>query len=120
MKKSGRIKAKKRTPAETARIYGSEAHVEWMKRRPCWNCGRWAGPNRSIAIAHISNGGTGRKDDAARTIPLCETVSKKGCHDAQHAKGWSVLTSLATKEQRKAAAAITEEDWQLHLSGQTP
>lgn len=89
---------------------------EWMKLGACWHCGRRAGFYRSIVSAHIKNGGASRKADASDTVRLCETPGKNGCHDAQHQHGWSVLDSLATHDQRIAAAAETEREWQAYFT----
>ena len=74
-------KAKKRSTADFARVYGSKARVAWIAAQPCVACGR--GP---CETAHIKSGGMGRKADYTETVPLCSS-----CHRLQHAKGWGAL-----------------------------
>lgn len=74
-------KAKKRTTADFARVYGSKARVAWIAAQPCVACGK--GP---CETAHIKSGGMGRKADYTETVPLCSA-----CHRLQHAKGWGAL-----------------------------
>lgn len=76
---SGRIKAKKPSAAEQERKYGSESHRAWMKRQPCVICGRTPSD-----AAHITNGGIGRKDSWARTLPLCSDYPDQGCIKLGH------------------------------------
>lgn len=83
LKRSGRIKPKKRTPAEKDRIYGSPERIAFLQSLRC-ACGCGVTP---CEVAHVVNGGMGRKADAAGfTIPL----SPK-CHAKQHAKGWEAI-----------------------------
>lgn len=66
----GPIRAKKRTPSEFARIYGSRERVQWVKTQPCiaalWGC---VGP---MVNAHTETGGTGRKGPYQSIVPACD------------------------------------------------
>jgi len=74
-------KAKKRTPADFARVYGSLQRVAWIAAQPCVVCASSPCEN-----AHIKSGGVGRKADATQIVPLCPS-----CHRLQHQKGWKAL-----------------------------
>ncbi len=109
-KRSGRIKPKKRSVGEFARIYGSQARVRWIKAQPCYACGAVAGGDLAIVNAHTENGGTGRKAEYTTIIPLCTTIQKNGCHDWQHQYGWQMLL-LDNIDKRRAVAAKYEAAW---------
>ena len=102
MARGGRIKPKKRSASEFARIYGSVARVAWVKSLPClvasWGCG---GP---IENAHAENGGMGRKADAETVVPLCRSH-----HAVLHAVGVASFQAAhaldLTAEARRIAAA---------------
>lgn len=66
-RRSGRIRPKKRTPSEFARIYGSRARAKWVKSLPCAACAV-VGYSEN---AHTVNGGKSRKADHTTIIPLC-------------------------------------------------
>ncbi len=110
---------RKRKAKNTLRAFGPVERRKWMKTQLCVGCGRVQGFFTNIVSAHIETGGTGRKSDARLTIALCETITKTGCHDAQHLWGWSCIKKLDTPEKREAAAARTEAAWQAHLYQQT-
>jgi hypothetical protein len=77
--RGGRIAPKHRTPEEADRIYGTPEHRAWMKRQPCVICGRTPSD-----AAHLTNGGTGRKDDWERSLPLCADYPDQGCVKRGH------------------------------------
>jgi hypothetical protein len=64
--KRSAIKRKPRPKAETVRAHGEAERREWMTRQPCVICG-----DRPSVAAHLKSGGTGRKDDVERTVPMC-------------------------------------------------
>jgi hypothetical protein len=71
-----RMKHHARTAVETARTHGDAEFRAWMKRQPCVICGRTPSD-----AAHIASGGVGRKDDVARTVPLCsDAIGYVGHH----------------------------------------
>lgn len=74
-------KAKKRTAADFARVYGSLARVAWIAEQPCIACDA-----KPCENAHIRSGGTGRKSEFTQIVPLCPR-----CHRLQHEKGWKAL-----------------------------
>jgi hypothetical protein len=102
--KRSRLRPKKRSPEEYARIYGSRARVEWVKAQPCVVCGNLPSEN-----AHTVNGGLSRKGDYQTIIPLCRFD-----HRLSHGVngGWSWLG--LTPEQLKTLAEETERRWQYH------
>lgn len=68
LKRTGRIKPKKRSASEFRRIYGSRKRVEAIKAMPCTvpNC-----PGGPCHNAHTENGGMGRKAGWETIVPLC-------------------------------------------------
>lgn len=60
------IKRRPQSPEETERKYGTAERREWMTRQPCVICGA-----RPSVSAHLVTGGTGRKADASKTVPMC-------------------------------------------------
>lgn len=115
VKRGGRIKPKPRSAAEYARIYGSKERVEFVKSLPCVGCGRdWEHTRVPIDNAHIENGGTGRKADHTKIVPLCSpTAPKFSCHGRFHRHGREDLEMWAGINL-ETAAAETEAAWQAH------
>jgi hypothetical protein len=104
LKRTGRIKPKKRTASEFRRVYGSKGFQTFIRTMPCWACG-YAGPSPRV-LAHTENGGMGRKADAEKcVIALCNV-----CHTKQHQSGWSSIAMTA--ESRKRAAEQTWAAWE--------
>lgn len=66
LKRGGRIKPKKRSAEEFARIYHSEARVKFIKWLGCIVCGATPCDGH-----HTKNGGTGRKSGYETIVPLC-------------------------------------------------
>ena len=89
LKRTGRIKPKRKTAEDFGRVYGSKDRVEFVKGLACVSCGR--GPCEN---AHIRSGGMGRKADFRDIVPLCQT-----CHRLQHQRGWKALGLNASKLQ---------------------
>lgn len=114
MKKT-RLKPKKRSAAEYARIYGSKARVEFVKAMPCVGCGRdWEHTRVPIDNAHIENGGVGRKADYTKIVPLCSRAAPKfSCHGRFHRHGREDLEIWAGINL-ETAAAQTEAAWLAH------
>jgi hypothetical protein len=125
VKRGGRIKPKQRRASERKRIYGSADRIRWLKSEPCAVCGMM-GPG-FCEVAHVKNGGMGKKADARYTIPLCPPHSvwdgsataapiRKGCHRALHemgaksfeAKHGVDLLALADEYERKWQAHVAE------------
>lgn len=127
LKSSGKPKAKKRSPEEYARIYGSKERVEWVKALPCvttWRDDWWKfrGDHSNGRIlyggtgtackgkgenAHIVSGGTGRKADAELIVPACHH------HHAEMHRGVQTFETRYGVDLPKSAAQI-EERWQAH------
>lgn len=63
-----RMRPKKRSASEYARIYGSRERVERIKAMPCTVPGCVRRPSEN---AHIENGGMGRKAGWETVLPLC-------------------------------------------------
>jgi hypothetical protein len=100
--KRSRMKPRKRSAEEFARIYGSEERVEWVKAQPCVVPGC---PFRPIENAHIKNGGMGRKSDYQNIVPLCQPH-----HLLLHNTGKPSMWGI----DLEAAAAETEAKWKLY------
>jgi hypothetical protein len=103
LKRTGRIKPKKRTASEFRRVYGSKGFQTFIRTMPCWACG-YAGPSPRV-LAHTENGGMGRKADAKTCIALCNV-----CHHKQHQSGW--VSIAMTAESRTRAAEQTWAAWE--------
>ncbi len=81
-KRSGRIKPKKRSASEFARIYGSKERVAWVKSQPCVYCNALSpffgesqrGPSHN---AHTVTGGMGRKAGFETIVPLCASHHRR-------------------------------------------
>lgn len=102
LKRSGRIKPKKRTPAEKDRIYGSPERIAFLQSLRC-ACGCGVTP---CEVAHVANGGMSRKGDAeSNTIPLATK-----CHAKAHAKGWESIG--LTKYEAAIIALQVEHMWE--------
>lgn len=67
LRRTGKLKPKKRTKSERERIYGPPGYVEWCHAQPCIACGVVG----FSEVAHVGNGGMGRKSDWTDTVPLC-------------------------------------------------
>lgn len=106
--KRARIRPKKRSPSEFARIYGSKARVAWVKAQPCiaahFGCGG------AIQNAHIVTGGMGRKADARWIVPLCGFH-----HDQMHRNGARWFTAVYYTDL-PALAAETDHRWALEAA----
>lgn len=65
------LRRRPRKPSEFRRVYGGPLRVKWQKARCCDFCG--APP--PTEMAHIKNGGMGRKANACFTVSAC-----RSCH----------------------------------------
>lgn len=72
-----RIRPKKRSKAESERIYGDADRQAWTRTLSCLACQRMP-----VEIAHVVTGGMGRKASSSETVPLCTT-----CHHTLHMMG---------------------------------
>lgn len=102
-----RLKKHARPKETTLRIYGTPAHRAWMKAQPCAICGRVPSD-----AAHITNGGIGRKADAALTVPLCADVVAAG-YSGHHSEYDGGKRSFVAKYgvDMRALAAATDDAW---------
>ena len=107
-KRSGRIARKRRSPAEFRRIYGSQSRVNFVASLPCLvtTC-----PAPKCECAHIESGGTGRKADADRIVPLCPT-HHRDLH--QYGPGHFATAHRITPQMLQYAARATEIAWRAH------
>lgn len=97
-----RLKPKARSAAEFRRIYGSRARVSWVKSLHClvsW-CREQPSENH-----HIENGGTGRKADFDKIVPMCLMH-----HDQYHDIGRESFERVYHLDLR-IQAAETERLW---------
>lgn len=99
---------RKRKDREWKRAYGSEDRVRWVKQLNCLVCGAVPSEN-----AHIETGGTGRKADADRVVPLCA----KHHTDPEHGYDCNKATFEATHGlDLQAEAEKIEARWQRVLA----
>ena len=103
MKKTGRIKPRKRSASEYARIYGSKERVEWVKSSPSVASGL-----RPCVNAHTVNGGTGRKADACWIVPLTDAEHRELHRIGKESFNAQYGVDLDTCAMR------TEKLWQSH------
>lgn len=77
------IRKRRRSKADTERVYGSKAFRDYLHAHPCLWCGR-----AGVEQAHLrGNGGTGKKKDWTTTGPMCGRKTSgdgslyyPGCH----------------------------------------
>lgn len=93
-----RITPKKRSAAETQRIYGGEDRRAWIASLPC---SVPACPRTPSENAHTRTGGVGRKADADTVIPLCAVH-----HRQMHAVGQHTFARLHGLDLTRAAERI--------------
>lgn len=110
-KRSGPVKAKKRSASEFARIYGSKERVAWVKALHCFACECVSPFIGQVTAgrchnAHTETGGMGRKADANTIIPLCASHHRR--YD-EHKKPFE--TDAARDAAKKYARAVDAE-WQ--------
>ncbi len=106
-----RIKHKKRSAAEYARIYHSAERVQWVASLNCVACGL-EGYSEN---AHVAGDGIGRKSDYTKIIPLCPW-----CHRRQHDIGAGSF-AIRFGLNLRALAAATERAWQKQsIGGERP
>lgn len=108
------VKKKPRKKAETLRIYGPPGYVEWCKSQPCVACFDRSGSE----VAHIKTGGTGRKDEWTRTVPLCGPhlngwLIDPGCHRLLHHIGRYAFEDRFSIDL-DACASATHTRWLSH------
>lgn len=95
--RSGPLRPKARTRKERERVYGTEARQTWLRERGCLACGQ-----RPVELAHVENGGMGRKANADRLVPLCATH-----HRMQHALGVESFDGVFAVELR----GVSLKEW---------
>ena len=101
LKRTGRIKPKKRRSGEFYRIYGGKDRRRWVGQLPCVCCGAEGTEDRPNANHHTENGGQGRKADYHTIVSLCHT-----CHHLHHTGELG-----RSKEWWTEQARLTEEAW---------
>jgi hypothetical protein len=104
--KRSRLRPKKRSAADFARIYGSQERVRWVKSLPCCGCGRLPTDDAQTENAHTVSGGKGRKADAATIAPLCH-----GCH-MRYDRHLPPFNAEPARELVKVAAFATYAQWE--------
>lgn len=104
-KRSGRIKPKKRSAVEFARVYGSKARAAWVKSQMCFLCSDVPCEN-----AHIVTGGMGRKAEYTKIVPMC-----KPHHAMLHRMGRPSFERYMTTDL-DALAEACEQRWQAFLA----
>lgn len=102
MKQSKPARRKK----EFARCYGSAERIAFVKARGCVVRILCQGP---IDVAHVGNGGAGRKANASSTVGLCRRH-----HEQSHAIGVRSFEQ-AHGLDLAALAAETHQRWLAHI-----
>lgn len=115
----------RRRKSEFARCYHSKERVAFVKSLPCVGCGFDPRTNIYGACenAHIETGGTSRKSDYTKVVPLCAPHpvggrigrlvvfrSEEGCHRDLHHLGRESFEAKYKVNLEKAAAE-TEKRW---------
>jgi hypothetical protein len=111
LRRGGRIRPKKRTASEFARIYGSRKRAAWVRSLLCTVDG--CGDPRESENAHVANGGTGRKADHTLIVPLCPWH-----HRQLHSMGIESFQEAyhMDRDGLEAEAKLVEARWQAHCS----
>lgn len=105
-KRGGKIKPKKRSASEFARVYGSAERVEWIKSQRCIGC-----RNPATDGHHIATGGMGRKAHHSTIVPTCHV-----CHLYIHNHGARAFEAMY-RITLAVAAESTHRAWYLHAHG---
>lgn len=105
---------KGRKPSETERAHGPEEFREWTKRQKCIVRSCTAQP---CDAAHVHSGGTGRKDDWTRVVPLCSTQPYFG-YEGHHEQYDKAKKSFAKQHglEMDTEAVAHQAAWQAELS----
>lgn len=108
---------KPRKPAQTERAHGPAEFRAWMKSRPCIVPTCTAQPCDS---AHVHSGGTGRKDNWTRTVPLCSTRVEDGYqgHHDQYDNAKQSFPALHGLDM-DTEAELNHANWQSHAPTRT-
>lgn len=101
LKRAGRIKPKKRSAAEFARIYHSKARVAFVKSLGCAVCFRTGDCDN----AHTESGGKARKADYTTIVPLCRR------HHIQYDQHIPPFDDLGQRAQIRAYAEWVQAAW---------
>lgn len=113
-KTKGKPKNAKRSKANLARAHGPVERREWTKLQPCLvpDCGR-----SPCDAAHLISGGTGRKSEAAWTVPFCSSnvaTGYRGHHDEYDGGKRSFMAKYFPGIERAELAVAVEKLWQAH------
>lgn len=82
LRSRSRPRTKKRSAAETTRVYGDDDRQTFLRGMPCLGCARMGTDERPHHLHHTKNGGTGKKASANTQVPLCPD-----CHSYLHDHG---------------------------------
>lgn len=98
---------RKRKASEFKRCYQSKVRVEWVRHQKCVACGYVPrDEGRLCENAHIETGGTGRKADRTKIVPLCWI-----CHLQIHRVGRVTFEKVFDGIDLEKLAAQTEAAW---------
>ena len=95
------LRPRPRPPGEFLRVYGGEERVRWQKGRHCDFCG--ATP--PTEMAHVTNGGMGRKADARFTVSACRSCH----HELDHGIGKKGMERRHGVSLRELAKKVDDE-----------
>ncbi len=101
LQRGKQLRRKRRKPSEFDRVYGGALRVRWQKARNCDFCG--ASP--PTEMAHITNGGMGRKANACYTVSACRPCH----HELDHGIGKKGMERMHNISLRELAAAVDDE-----------
>ena len=101
LKRRKQLRSRPRGPSEFQRVYGGEARVRWQKARPCDFCGAYP----PTEMAHVKNGGMGRKADARFTVSACRACH----HELDHGIGKKGMERRHGVSLEAMAQAVDDE-----------
>lgn len=106
--KRSRIKRRRRSPDDFARIYGPKERVAWIKAQACVWC-----VHRGIVLlpvesqnAHVKTGGMGYKADYQMIVPLCAP------HHEAYDNHRAPFDKRAPRLAMEIHAKVIEQRWQ--------
>jgi len=105
----GRLKPKRRSAAESERVYGPPERREWVTTLPCAACGL-IGYSQNAHV--LPNKAKGKKGDAKGIAPLCSDASPYCCHGRFDRYETPFEKGSPERERIMRCAAIVQQMWE--------